>query len=223
MLVWVIIVWLIISGLILFHPFYTASHLFVTGLNPFVEVILCVVAALLIIPPLLFLRRAIINRPAFKDLRPGDWFVIGAVAWLAALPLVYDQARLNIHFYDVPVFLPGGIIPLVILLYFGLCGLLYYKLHANNPGCQIHFWITLLGFIVILFPVPAKPDLTNEGHRYIDHSNWHPVQNTFLNTWIIAVLSAQILCIFNILLTRPRGAHLPPASRSYPRKPPSGS
>lgn len=222
MLIWAIITWLIITGLVLFHPSYTASHLFVTGLNPFVPFIFWGAAALLIIPPILFLRRTIVKRPAFKDLRPGDWFVIGAISWLAALPLVYDQARLNIYFYDVPLFLPCGIIWGAIVLYFGLCGLLYFRLPANNPVAQVHFWITLLGFIVVLFPIHYETYLTNEGHRYIDHSNWYPEQNTFLNTWIITVLSAQVLCIFNIMLSRPRVALLP-ASHSYPRKPPLDS
>ena len=240
MLLWVIITWLIISGLILFHPFHTLSQFFVIGLNPFLGFIFQGCLVLAAVALIIFVRKILLKFPAIKSLEVADWFVIGGIACFMTVPFMNSNNSLDIHLHDTYAVIDGGIVRGAIALFFGLCAAIYYffsnmaKRPLNRTAGWIHFWATLTMIILIFIPMRYER-LADMPRSYMDYSRWGDFQqfaryNLFILGLTVAFLAGQSIFICNIIYTiftlRHRFSRrdlLPPASHSYPRKPPSGS
>jgi cytochrome c oxidase subunit I len=145
------------------------------------------------------LRRWTGKRPG-----PGDWFMIGAVAW--AVKGGYDWgidpgATVDVQIHDTMfVIARVDVIAAVVLLY-ALTGVIYYLGRVMNMVMgYVHFFVTHAALYVLLWMRYFNPAYEVKG--YLD---WHEFQryqmvSAAYDAMALLLVAAQLLFVVNLFL-----------------------
>ncbi len=182
-------------------------HYFVTGLNPFLSVI---------ITPLMLLIAVLIYRLLIKIFRkhisftPDVLFTIGLFSYLIlffVLQIFYGNSALDIHLHDTYFVTSNSYSLFFIAVAFAIFAATYYwfdkifRQQMNFTSGYIHFWISFLAASFFLLPIQYV-QLAGMPRRYYDYRDSHNVnafsnQNTFVSILTFLVVVAQLLFFFN--------------------------
>ena len=182
-------------------------HQFVTGLNPFLGVI---------ITPLLLLIAFFVYRLLIKIFKkyisftPDVLFAIGLFSYLiliCVLQIFYGNTALDIHLHDTYFVMSYSYPLFFVALAFAIFVATYYwfdkifKRQMNYTLGYIHFWVSFLGSSFLLLPMQYI-QLVGMPRRYYDYSDSNSFnafnnQNTFISIVTLLLVIAQLLFVFN--------------------------
>lgn len=182
-------------------------HYFVTGLNPFLAIIM---TPLMLLIAFLFYRLAIKNLKKYIRLTPDVLFVIGLFSCLIlffALQIFYGNSALDIHLHDTYFVMPNFFPLFFVALAFAVFAATYYwfdkifKKQMNYTLGYIHFWVSFLGISFIVLPIQyvGLAGMPRRYYDYSDSSNFDAFSNqiTFVTVLTFLLFIAQLLFVFN--------------------------
>ncbi len=185
----------------------SAHHQFVTGLNPFLG---------LVITPFMLLIAVFIYYLLIKIFKkyisftPDVLFTIVLFSYLilvCVLPIIYGNSAFDIHLHDTYFVIPYAYPLIFVALAFTVFAATYYwfdkifKRQLNYTLGYIHFWITFLSTSFLLLPMHYI-ELIGMPHRYYDYSEFDRStsfsnQITFISVLTFLLIIAQLLFVFN--------------------------
>ncbi|MBX3240620.1 MAG: cbb3-type cytochrome c oxidase subunit I [Chitinophagaceae bacterium] len=194
-----------------------AHYQFVTGLNPFLAII---------ITPFVLLIAFLIYRLLIKIFKrhisftPDVLFAIGLFSCLIlifVLQIFYGNFTLGIHLHDTYFVMSNSYPLFFIALAFAVFSATYYlfnkifKKQMNYTLGYIHFWISFLGISFIVLPIQYAgfAGMPRRYYDYGDSSNFNAFSNqiTFVSGLTFFLIIAQLLFVFNFcysILRKPK-------------------
>ena len=201
---------ILLSALFTFIPITIIwiHHQFVTGLNPFLGVV---------INPIMLLTAVFIFRLLIKIFKKyisftsDVLFAIGLFSYLiliCLLQIFYGNSALDIHLHDTYFVMSYSYPLFFVALVFAIFAATYYwfdkifKRQMNYTLGYIHFWVSFLGTSFLLLPMQYV-QLVGMPRRYYDYSDWNSFnafnnQNTFISIVTLLLVIAQLLFVFNL-------------------------
>lgn len=187
--------------------FVRVHHHFITGLNPFLGVIVAPFTVLLVILNYFLLIKIFKKHIHFT---PSVLFAIGLFSCLnliLLLQLFYGDSTLDIHLHDTYFVMPNYYPLFFVALAFAFFAALYYwfdkilKRRMNNTLGHIHFWISFLGSFFILLLIQYG-QFSGMPRRYYGYNNSPDFiafssQNTVILVLTIILIIGQLLFVFN--------------------------
>jgi cytochrome c oxidase subunit 1 len=182
-------------------------HYFVTGLNPFLAVIM---TPLVLLIAFLFYRLIIKIFKKYISLTPDVLFAIGLFSCLIlifAIQIFYGNSTLDIHLHDTYFVMPNFFPLFFVALAFAVFAATYYwfdkifKKQMNYTLGYIHFWVSFLGigFIVLPIQYAGLAGMPRRYYDYSDSSNFDAFSNqiTLVTVLTFLLIIAQLLFVFN--------------------------
>ena len=200
---------ILVSALFTFIPLTIVGihHQFVTGLNPFLAVILTPFMLLIAV----FIYHLLIKTfKKYISFTPDVLFAIGLFSYLILICIqqfYYGNSALDIHLHDTYFVMSYSYPLFFVSIAFGIFAATYhwffrlFRKHMNNTLGSIHFWITFLSTSFLLLPM-LYVQLVGMPRRYYYYSYSHSFtvfykQNLFISVMIFLLLIAQLLFVFN--------------------------
>lgn len=205
------------------HIGILAYHSFVTGLNPFLGLLLLLLLLLIIIPIAILTARWFSNYCKGKiTFTPSAFFAMGSFIFLTANffdDLFLGHSELDFQLQNISIVAPLAHNHILLALLFGIIAVIYYvypkifRRHLNTSLGYIHFWITLIGAYLICWPVHYA-GLAGMPRRYIDYEDSPYTVFTDIDRFIgkteFILLIAQVLFLTNLLRSARSGKKLNP-------------
>jgi len=190
----------IVAGVMLFLPWL--YHLFVTGLNPFMIIVLIILFPLLALPLVIRgLRWVKLQWPEQSGYLPAILFLVAGVIWLITGAFTY-RSTVDIQLHDTLYVISRVHITYVMAIFFGSIAALYFlfsKAFAHgwfNTMSFVHFWVTLIGCYVIFWPHTYE-GLAGMPRRYIDYSSSFGTFVQFNQTvGLVAIITIMMQVVF---------------------------
>ena len=188
-----------------------AHHMFVTGMNPFLGSFFVLLTLLIAVPSAIkvFNWLTTLWRGNIR-FSPGMLFAIGFVSMFISGGLTgifLGNSALDIHLHDTYFIIAHVHIVMGVAGMFGMFAGIYhwfpkmYCRYMNNTLSFIHFWVTIIGSYLILWPMHYE-GLAGMPRRYYEFSGWESFNmfgglNQFISFVSIIVFAAQLLFVFN--------------------------
>ncbi|MEO7766508.1 MAG: cbb3-type cytochrome c oxidase subunit I [Ferruginibacter sp.] len=214
-----VLIIILLSALFTFMPITIiwTHHQFVTGLNPFLAII--IIPFILVIAFLIYrLLKKLFER--YISFTPDVLFTIGLFSCLILIFVLqnyYGNSALDIHLHDTYFVIPNSYPLFFITLAFALVAATYYwfdkifKKPMNYTLGYIHFWVSFLGISYILLPIQyaGLAGMPRRYYDYSDSSNFSAFSNqiTFVSGLTFLLIIAQLLFFFNFcysILRKPK-------------------
>lgn len=192
-------------------------HYFVTGLNPFIAIIM---TPLMLLIAFLIYRLLIKIFKKYISFTPDLLFVIGLFSCLILifiLQIFYGNSALDIHLHDTYFVMPNSYSLFFVALAFAIFAATYYwfdKILKKKMNCTlgyIHFWVSFLGisFILLPFRYVGLAGMPRRYYDYSDSANFNAFTNqiTFMSGLTFFLIIAQLLFFFNFcysILRKPK-------------------
>mgnify|MGYP001366458833 CR=1 FL=1 len=192
-------------------------HYFVTGLNPFLAIVM--IPLMLLIGILVYRLLVRIFRKNI-NLTPDVLFTIGLISCLIlifVLQIFYGNSALDIHLHDTYFVMPNCFPLFFVALVFAVFAATYhwfdkmFKKQMNYTLGYIHFWISFLGISFIGLPIQyaGLAGMPRHYYDYSDSSNFDTFNNqiTLVSVLTFLLIIAQLLFVFNFfysLFRRPK-------------------
>ena len=145
-------------------------HMFVSGLNPFLNILFIILVILLLLPAIFW---------GFRKLQVPPWmlFAMGAVSWMCwviAWQIWGNNSTIDIHlddtYYIIESFPFLLLLPLFMIGFSGIYYFLERKGFVNKSIGQFHFWITFVACYFLFWPAGSYEGLAGMPRRYIDYA-----------------------------------------------------
>lgn len=192
-------------------------HYFVTGLNPFLAIVM---TPLMLLTGILVYRLLVKIFRKYINLTPDVLFTIGLFSCLVLIfvqQIFYGNSALDIHLYDTYLVMPNYFPLFFVALVFAVFAATYhwfgkiFKKQMNYTLGYIHFWISFLGISFIVLPIQYA-GLAGMPRRYYDYSDSSKFdafsnQITLVSVLTFLLISAQLLFVFNFcysILRKPK-------------------
>lgn len=194
--------------------YYWGHHYFVMGLNPYAGTILFIIFIVIAIPLIILFTRWLAKLgggPGFYS--PALLFAIAALSFflLGIIEQIYiGYSTLDIHLHDTYYVLKGFSYTIIPAL-FALFAIVYFSIekftgkHLNRILSYTHFVLTfIIGHLIFIsqqFRLGAVMP-----RRYWNYENFQSFAQfksyeNLTNTWIIILIIAQLLFLFNLIIT----------------------
>lgn len=198
-----------LSALFAFIPITIiwTHHYFVSGLNPFLTV---VITPLMLLIGILAYRLLVRIFRKYINLTPDVLFTIGLFSCLIlifVLQIFYGNSALDIHLYDTYFVIPNFFPLFFVALAFAVFAATYhwfdkmFKKHMNYTLGYIHFWVSFLGISFIVLPIQYSglAGMPRRYYDYSDSSNFDAFSNqiALVSVLTFLLIIAQLLFIFN--------------------------
>lgn len=158
---------------------WTQQYL-VIGLNPFIGTIIFILILLLATGLILWIKNFIGKNISITPEMLFTAALISHLSLLLVFPLFNMNSTLDIQLHDTYYVLSYSYPILLVVLIFAIFAAIYhwferiFKRKMNQWLGAVHFWITFLGLSYLLLP-----------------------QNKFISVFIIVIIGAQLLFIYN--------------------------
>jgi len=182
-------------------------HYFVTGLNPFLAIVM---TPLMLLIGILIYRLLVRIFRKYISLTPDVLFTIGLFSCLILIFVVqifFGNSALDIHLHDTYFVMPNSYPLFVVAFVFAFFAATYHWFHKifkkqmNYTLGYTHFWVSFLGISYIVLPLQYA-GLAGMPRRYYDYgdsSNFNAFSNqiTFVSGLTFLLIIAQLLFVFN--------------------------
>ncbi|WP_369075812.1 cbb3-type cytochrome c oxidase subunit I [Flavihumibacter cheonanensis] len=208
---------------------WSQKHL-VIGLNLFIGSIIFILILLLATGLILWIKNFIGKH---ISITPDMLFTGALISYLSLLllfPLSNINSTLDIHLHDTYYLISYSYPIMLVVLIFAIFAAIYhwferiFKRKMNRWLGSAHFWITYLGLNILQISIQQIQFSTNP-RRYIDYSspdaiNYLNIQNSFISTFILIIIGAQLLFLYNFCysLTSNKNKNLTTYESLYYRK-----
>ncbi|XVJ67198.1 MAG: hypothetical protein HEQ40_13910 [Lacibacter sp.] len=184
-------------------------HYFVTGLNPFLAI---VITPLMLLIGILVYRLLVRIFRKYINLTPDVLFTIGLFSCLILiflLQIFYGNSALDIHLHDTYFVMPNFFPLFFVALAFAVFAATYhwfdkmFKKQMNYTLGYIHFWASFLGISFIVLPIQyaGLAGMPRRYYDYSDSSNFDAFSNqiTLVSVLTFLLIIAQLLFVFNFI------------------------
>lgn len=182
-------------------------HYFVTGLNPFLAI---VITPLMLLIGIFVYRLLVRIFRKYINLTPDVLFTIGLFSCLISifvLQIFYGKSALDIHLHDTYFIMPNSYPLFLVAFVFAIFAATYhwfdkiFKKQINYTLGYIHFWVSFLSMSFIVLPIQYA-GLAGMPRRYYDYgdsSNFIAFSNqiTLVSVLTFLLIIAQLLFVFN--------------------------
>ena len=182
-------------------------HYFVTGLNPFLAIVM---TPLMLLIGILVYRLLVRVFRKYINLTPDVLFTVGLFSCfflIFVLQIFYGNSALDIHLHDTYFVMPNFFPLFFVALAFAVFAATYhwfdkmFKKQMNYTLGYIHFWVSFLGISFIVIPIQYA-GLAGMPRRYYDYSassNFDTFSNqiTLVSVLTFLLIIAQLLFVFN--------------------------
>lgn len=182
-------------------------HYFITGLTPFLAII---ITPVMLSPAILILYFFIKFFKKHISFTPDLLFTTGLFSYLILiflLQIFYGNSALDIHVHDTYFVMPYSYPFFFAVIAFSIFAAIYYwfdkifKRQMNYTLGYIHFWISFLGVSFLLLPM-LFVQLAGMPRRYYKYSHSASFdafnnQSILISTLTILLVGGQLLFIFN--------------------------
>jgi heme/copper-type cytochrome/quinol oxidase subunit 1 len=201
--VWAILIW----GVLVFAIgtyLDMVRGMLMTGSDPMMTAVFRFVVGLGLVVVVVLVGRWLKLWLGRDRLGPGDWFMIGAVAWVAkgGYDWGMDQrATVDIQIHDTLFVLARARAIAAVALTYVLTGVIYYLGRVMNRLMgYVHFFVTHAALYVLLWMTYFNPAYDVKG--YLD---WHEFQkyqmvSAAYDAMALLLVAAQLLFVVNLFL-----------------------
>ena len=182
-------------------------HYFVTGLNPFLAIVMI---PLMLLTGILIYRLLVKIFRKYIKLTPDVLFTIGlfsCIILIFVLKIFYGNSAFDIHLHDTYFVMPNFFPLLFVALAFSVFAATYhwfdkmFKKQMNYTLGYIHFWVSFLGIKFIVLPIQyaGLAGMPRRYYDYSDASNFDAFSNhiTLVSVLTYLLVIAQLLFVFN--------------------------
>lgn len=184
-------------------------HYFVTGLNPFLAIVM---TPLMLLTGILIYRLLVKIFRKYIKLTPDVLFTIGLFSCMIlifVLQIIYGNSALDILLHDTYFVMPNFFPLIFIALIFAIFAATYhwfdkvFKKQMNYALGYIHFWFSFLGISFIALPIQYA-GLAGMPRRYFDYSDTSTFdtfsnQITLVSVLTFLLIIAQLLFVINFI------------------------
>lgn len=201
---------IILSALLTFIPFSVVwiHNQFITGLNPFLGII---ITPFFIVLAIFFYWLLFKNFKKYISLTPDVLFITGLFCYLiliCILQIYYGNSAIDIHLHDTYFLVSYSNLLLLFAIGFLIFAAIYHWFHKligkrlNNTLGTIHFWMTFLGTCFLLWPMHYTQP-AGMPRRYYDYGNATAFirlhhEDIFIFVSAFLLLVAQVLFVVNL-------------------------
>ena len=204
--------------------FVWLNHSFVTGLNPFLGLIVVLLSLLIGIPLAFFSIKKLVRycrgSVSFTpDILFSLAFFIFSIGGFFVGPL-FGPTTIDIQLHDTYFVIANA----HVMILLALVSLIFSAVYAfypavtgkalNAPMGYIHFGITLIGLCLIGWPVHYE-GIAGMPRRYFDYSDWTTINrfagSNIFQMWVsILLICAQLLFVINLIYSAVNKPSPPP-------------
>ncbi len=185
-------------------------HAMLSGSNPLLTVIVLLTSIALIIVGSIYGCRWIANKFVRSDRSVTIQLIVFEVVLILILSthaLVFGSgAELDIQLHDTYFVFAQYHALIVLALVLSFCAFVYYLLQKvtgkkiNEAMGQLHFWLTTMGFMLLLFPFSI---MGSWPRRYYSFDNYEPFKfaQDVARIMLIFIVVAQLFFVINVIIT----------------------